>query len=90
MRSESFGAEKLTEADRAYDGSRFSEVRDAIFANPYQRVWGRVGEPPLPTYEVTLRNVLHGILPPGSVSSVSEQQGRSGEWEVFSVELVSF
>jgi 5-methylcytosine-specific restriction endonuclease McrA len=27
---------------------------------------------------------------PGSVSSVSEQQGRSGEWEVFSVELVSF
>jgi hypothetical protein len=27
---------------------------------------------------------------PGSVTSVSEQHGRSGEWEVFSVELVSF
>jgi hypothetical protein len=27
-------------ADRAYKGSLFSDVRDAIFANPYQKVWG--------------------------------------------------
>ncbi|HEV2688113.1 MAG TPA: hypothetical protein VGV35_06150, partial [Bryobacteraceae bacterium] len=43
----------------------FSEVRDALFANPYQRVWGREGEPPLPVYEVTLGSVLRGILPFG-------------------------
>src|SRR5580692_1686108 len=35
-----FGAEQVTDEDRGYRGSRFSEVRDAIFANPYQKVWG--------------------------------------------------
>ena len=65
MELEYFGTQQITEEDRAYQGSRFSEVRDALFANPYQRVWGRDGEPPLPTYEVTLMSVLRGILPFG-------------------------
>jgi hypothetical protein len=65
MEPEYFGTQQITEEDRAYQGSRFSEVRDALFANPYQRVWGRDGEPPLPTYEVTLMSVLRGILPFG-------------------------
>ena len=65
MEPEYVGTEQITEEDRAYRGSRFSEVRDALFANPYQRVWGRDGEPPLPTYEVTLMSVLRGILPFG-------------------------
>jgi hypothetical protein len=60
-----FGIVQITQEDRAYNGSRFSEVREAIFANPYQQVWGREGEPPLPHYEVTLSNLLRGILPPG-------------------------
>jgi hypothetical protein len=60
-----FGTEELTDEDRAYRGSRFSEVRDAIFANPYQAVWGGPGEPPLPRYEVTLGFVVRGILPFG-------------------------
>ncbi|MGH6794246.1 MAG: hypothetical protein ACREDD_07980 [Methylocella sp.] len=58
-----FGIEQVTQEDRAYNGSRFSEVREAIFANPYQQVWGREGEPPLPHYEVTKGNMLRGILP---------------------------
>jgi hypothetical protein len=60
-----FGTEQVTREDRAYRGSCFSEVRDAIFANPYQKVWGGFGEPPLPSYEVTLSSVLRGILPLG-------------------------
>jgi hypothetical protein len=60
-----FGTEQVTDEDRAYRGSRFSEVRDAIFANPYQRVWGGAGEPPLPVYNVNLAGVLRGILPFG-------------------------
>jgi len=60
-----FGAEQVTDEDRAYRGSRFSEVRDAIFANPYQKVWGGPGEPPFPVYEVTLPSVLRGALPLG-------------------------
>ncbi len=60
-----FGIEQVTAEDRAYNGSRFSEVREAIFANPYQKIWGRDGEPPLPHYDVTLANMLRGILPFG-------------------------
>jgi len=66
MEPGSFGTEQFTEEDRAYGGSRFSEVRDAIFANPYQKVWGGAGEPPLPIYDVTLPSAVRGILPPGS------------------------
>jgi hypothetical protein len=65
MQPDYFGTEQVTEEDRTYNGSRFSEVRDALFANSYQKVWGRAGEPPLPTYEVTLLSVLRGILPFG-------------------------
>ena len=65
MESEYFGTEPITEADRAYNGSRFGEVRDALLANPYQRVWGGDGEPSLPIYDVTLGSVLRGILPKG-------------------------
>ena len=59
------GIEQVTEEDRAYKGSRFSEVRNALFANPYQKIWGGEGEPSLPTYKVTLLSVLRGILPFG-------------------------
>jgi hypothetical protein len=52
------GEEQVTEEDRAYAGSRFSEVRAALFANPYQKVWGGPGEPPLPVYSVTVASVL--------------------------------
>ena len=60
-----FGIEETTEEDRAYRGSRFSEIREAIFANRYQRVWGSAGEAALPVYAVTLSSVLRGILPFG-------------------------
>jgi hypothetical protein len=60
-----FGTEQLTDADRAYRGSRFAEVRDALYANPYQKLWGGPGEPALPVYEVTLASVLRGALPLG-------------------------
>jgi hypothetical protein len=61
MADESFGAEELTEEDRIYHGSRFSEVREALFANPYQKVWGGAGEPPLPGYEVTMKSIVAGL-----------------------------
>ncbi|HXO22431.1 MAG TPA: hypothetical protein VOA87_21120 [Thermoanaerobaculia bacterium] len=62
------GTQQMTDEDRAYNGSRFSAVRDALFANPYQKVWGGAGEPPLPTYAVTLGSLLRGILPFGRPS----------------------
>ncbi|HTU47533.1 MAG TPA: hypothetical protein VMF91_20895 [Bryobacteraceae bacterium] len=66
MSVEDFGTEQTTDEDRAYRGSRFSEVREALFANPYQRVWGGAGEPALPVHAVTLGGVLRGILPFGA------------------------
>jgi len=61
----SFGIEGITDEDRAYAGSRFSDVREALFANPNQRTWGADGEPPLPVHPVTLSSLLYGILPFG-------------------------
>ena len=49
------GSEQLTDEDRVYSGSRFRDVVDALFDNPYQKVWGREGEPPLPDKDTTLR-----------------------------------
>jgi hypothetical protein len=62
MPSDDVGHQELTDEDRAYRGSRFSAVREALVANPYQKVWGGAGEPPLPTYEVTLGSVLGGLF----------------------------
>jgi hypothetical protein len=56
------GPEGVTESDRLDAGSRFSEVRAALFANAYYLRWGGPGESPLPTYEVTLGRALRGIL----------------------------
>ena len=58
-----FAIEGMTDEDRAYRGSRFADVQAALFANPYQPVWGAAGERPLPVYAVTLRNALRGLLP---------------------------
>lgn len=63
MDEDFLGIERVIDADRAYQGSRFAEVEAAVFANPYQRVWG--AGPPLPVHKVTLRNMLRGILPGG-------------------------
>ena len=65
MSPRSFGIEGITDEDRAYGGSRFSVVREALLANPYQRTWGARGEPPLPVHPVTLSSLLYGILPFG-------------------------
>ncbi len=45
-----------------YAGSRFRDVVDALFANPYQQVWGRPGEPALPNEAVTTRSVFGGLF----------------------------
>jgi len=60
-----FGTQGITQEDREYRGSRFSEVKAAVFANPYQKVWGDPAEPPLPVYKVTNRSAYAGSLPGG-------------------------
>ena len=43
MSSRSFGIEGITDEDRAYGGSRFSVVREALLANPTKERGGRAG-----------------------------------------------
>jgi hypothetical protein len=68
MKEIQYGSIELTDEDRNYNGSRYSEVCNAIFANPYQKVWGAEDAPALPVYEVSLASVLGGILPFGQPS----------------------
>jgi len=65
MSGDGLGPEGFTAEDAAYPGARFAEVRDAVFANPYQKVWGGRDEPPLPVYSVTLASMLAGLAPFG-------------------------
>ena len=69
MSVDHLGTEHITEEDRAYAGSCFSEVCNPLCANPYQQVWGAHGEPPLPCYKVTLLNVVRGSPPPSIPAS---------------------
>ena len=57
------GPQETTAEDRAYQGSRYSEVRDAAYANPYRA--GRSGETPgpLPMFKSTIRNAWKGVFP---------------------------
>lgn len=59
------GPQEITPGEIPYEGSTFAEVREAIFANAYYRVWGAPGEPPLPVYDVTLRRAMLGMFPGG-------------------------
>jgi hypothetical protein len=52
----------LSAEDAAYEGSTFAEVEQAIFANPYQRVWGAEGEPPLPVYKTDFATISRGMF----------------------------
>jgi hypothetical protein len=56
------GPQGFGEDDRPYAGSRFSEVRAALFANAYYQTWGGPGESGLPVYEVSIGRALRGLL----------------------------
>lgn len=65
LADDELGFERYGDVDARFQGSRYSEVRDAIFSNPYYETWGAAGEAPLPVHEVTLGIALKGILPFG-------------------------
>src|ERR1700730_6497706 len=60
MQPAEFGIEEVVAEDRDYAGSRFAEVRDAVWRAPYPGTLDADGR--MPTYTVTLRNVSYGLL----------------------------
>ena len=77
MSDENIASERFTEEDRLYSGSRFRDVVDALFANPYQKIWGREGEPPLPVQEQTIASVFGSLLAPSRSSRFEHASTRT-------------
>ena len=71
------GPQQMTDEDRAYRGSRYSEVRAALYANPYRA--GQAGEipGPLPRFKSTIRNAWSGALPAGHADLLKQASARS-------------
>ena len=66
MSEDALGIQGFTADDKhVVAGSRFSVVRDAVFANPYQKIWGVKGNAPLERFPVTMMPLLKGMLPGG-------------------------
>lgn len=57
-----FGAQRTEASDRHPRPSSVAEIREALFRSRYYLVWGAPGEPPLPTFEVSLWRTLRGIF----------------------------
>jgi hypothetical protein len=56
------GIQGLSNDDHSNPGSRYAEIKQALFANAYYLPDG-IPEEPLPVYEVTLGRVLKGLVP---------------------------
>lgn len=56
------GPQGFSDDDRRFNGSRYAEVRDAIFANPYQKIWGAEGNPPFERFPASFFNVVRGLV----------------------------
>jgi len=61
-----YGPQQLTQEDGAYTGSRFSEMRKTLFANPYYKAWGAPGELPLPTFGASLSGGFSAVFFPSA------------------------
>src|SRR5262245_6516009 len=71
------GHQEMTDEDRGYRGSRYSEVRDALYANPYRK--GRFGEVPgpFPMFRSTIHNAWSGALPGGKPDQLKQASARA-------------
>lgn len=56
------GPQETTAEDRAYRGSRYAEVRAAMYANPYRGGASGQEPGPLPMFKSTIRNAWRGLL----------------------------
>lgn len=56
------GPQEMTAEDRSYRGSRYTEVREALYANPYRGGASGQEPGPLPMFKSTIRNAWRGVL----------------------------
>jgi hypothetical protein len=58
------GPQETTDEDRSYTGSRYAEVRQALYANPYRGGASGQMPGPLPMFKSTIRNAWRGTIHP--------------------------
>jgi hypothetical protein len=56
------GQQETTDEDRSYKGSRYAEVRQALYVNPYRGGTSGQAPGPLPMFRSTIRNAWRGTL----------------------------
>jgi hypothetical protein len=56
------GPQETTAEDRSYRGSRYADVRQALYANPYRGGASGQESGPLPMFKSTIRNAWGGLL----------------------------
>jgi hypothetical protein len=56
------GPQEMTAEDRSYKGSRYADVREALYANPYRGGTSGQEPGPLPMFKSTIRNAWRGLL----------------------------
>ena len=56
------GQQETTDEDRSYKGSRYEEVRQALYVNPYRGGTSGQAPGPLPMFRSTIRNAWRGTL----------------------------
>lgn len=56
------GQQETTDEDRSYQGSRYAEVRQALYVNPYRGGTSGQAPGPLPMFRSTIRNAWRGTL----------------------------
>jgi hypothetical protein len=56
------GRQETTDEDRSYKGSRYAEVRQALYANPYRGGTSGQEPGPLPMFRSTIRNAWRGTV----------------------------
>lgn len=71
------GPQGMTDEDRAYRGSLYSEVRAALYANPYRPGASGQVAGPLPMFQSTIRNAWKGALPGGCPDQLKQATARS-------------
>jgi len=69
------GRQEMTDEDRTYKGSRYSEVRKAIYANPYRGGASGQMPGPLPMFKATIRNAWRGTF--GGTNYLKQASARS-------------
>ncbi len=71
------GSQGLTDEDRNYTGSRYADLKGALFQNPYQKVWGADGNAPFPVYNATIGQAYQGLLPGGRADQLRAASART-------------